>query len=277
MPAPSVHCRQAPPSRKADRMEARSVALLRLLATVGPDGLCSGAGTALAQDAAGIRTPGPAPGRHRDQRQHPHRHTLIRREMDLIIGQPFSFDDMDAAWDDLEDTGYFAFVDMEYDGRRQRRRGAAGAGGRGPDHRVRTAGALRPPPQVPAGRPPEREQLPRPRRDYRGCALGLLHPARGAGLEAALAVRGRGPRGALPRRRGERRLRLPPHRLHQVGPGPGAALAKFAGPVYLLGAADYGQFRQRDDYSCTGGCPTAARARPPAAPSTAPAPATTGC
>jgi|GEM_PF-1024711 len=40
---------------------------------------------------------------------------LILREMDLQIGQPFSFEDMDAIWDRLEDIGYFAFVDMEYD------------------------------------------------------------------------------------------------------------------------------------------------------------------
>ena len=41
--------------------------------------------------------------------------TLIRREMGLVPGQPFSYDDMDAIWDHLEDLGYFAFVDMEYD------------------------------------------------------------------------------------------------------------------------------------------------------------------
>jgi outer membrane protein insertion porin family len=41
--------------------------------------------------------------------------TLIRRELGLAVGQVFTFDDMDAVWDHLEDVGYFAFVDMEYD------------------------------------------------------------------------------------------------------------------------------------------------------------------
>jgi len=41
--------------------------------------------------------------------------TLIRREMGLELGQVFEYDDMDAVWDHLEDLGYFAFVDMEYD------------------------------------------------------------------------------------------------------------------------------------------------------------------
>ncbi|HPF70889.1 MAG TPA: POTRA domain-containing protein, partial [Candidatus Krumholzibacteria bacterium] len=40
---------------------------------------------------------------------------LILREMGLEIGQPFTYDDMDPVWDHLEDLGYFAFVDMEYD------------------------------------------------------------------------------------------------------------------------------------------------------------------
>lgn len=41
--------------------------------------------------------------------------SLILHEMDLEIGQPFSKQDMDRVWDLLEDIGYFAFVDMEYD------------------------------------------------------------------------------------------------------------------------------------------------------------------
>ncbi len=41
--------------------------------------------------------------------------TLILREMDLQIGQPFDRQLMDQAWITLEDVGYFAFVDMEYD------------------------------------------------------------------------------------------------------------------------------------------------------------------
>ncbi|MFN2369557.1 MAG: POTRA domain-containing protein, partial [Candidatus Krumholzibacteriia bacterium] len=40
---------------------------------------------------------------------------LILREMGLVIGQRFAYDDLDGVWDHLEDLGYFAFVDMEYD------------------------------------------------------------------------------------------------------------------------------------------------------------------
>jgi len=41
--------------------------------------------------------------------------TLILREMDLTVGQPFAYEDMDRVWDHLEDLGLFAFVDMERD------------------------------------------------------------------------------------------------------------------------------------------------------------------
>lgn len=41
--------------------------------------------------------------------------TLIRRELGLVPGQVFTYDDMDSVWDHLEDIGYFIFVDMEYD------------------------------------------------------------------------------------------------------------------------------------------------------------------
>ena len=40
---------------------------------------------------------------------------VILREMDLKIGQPLTRERMDQAWDHLEDLGYFAYVDMEYD------------------------------------------------------------------------------------------------------------------------------------------------------------------
>ena len=40
---------------------------------------------------------------------------LILRELDLTIGQTFNYEQMDAAWDHLEDLGHFAFVEMEYD------------------------------------------------------------------------------------------------------------------------------------------------------------------
>jgi outer membrane protein assembly factor BamA len=40
---------------------------------------------------------------------------LILKEMGLEFGHPFSKQDMDKVWDTLEDIGYFAFVDMEYD------------------------------------------------------------------------------------------------------------------------------------------------------------------
>lgn len=40
---------------------------------------------------------------------------LILREIGLEMGQPFVYEDMDAVWDHLEDLGYFAFVDMEFD------------------------------------------------------------------------------------------------------------------------------------------------------------------
>ncbi len=39
----------------------------------------------------------------------------ILREMDLQIGQPFDREMMNIAWEQLEDVGYFAFVDMEFD------------------------------------------------------------------------------------------------------------------------------------------------------------------
>jgi len=40
---------------------------------------------------------------------------LILRELGLMIGQPFTYEDMDPLWDHLEDLGHFAFVDMEFD------------------------------------------------------------------------------------------------------------------------------------------------------------------
>ncbi len=38
----------------------------------------------------------------------------VLREMDLIVGQPFNREMMNKAWEQLEDVGYFAFVDMEF-------------------------------------------------------------------------------------------------------------------------------------------------------------------
>ena len=40
---------------------------------------------------------------------------VILREMDLEIGQPFNREMMNQVWEQLEDVGYFAFVDMEFD------------------------------------------------------------------------------------------------------------------------------------------------------------------
>ncbi|MCP4573845.1 MAG: BamA/TamA family outer membrane protein [bacterium] len=40
---------------------------------------------------------------------------LILREMGLTLGQPFAYEDLDPVWDHLEDIGWFAFVDMEFD------------------------------------------------------------------------------------------------------------------------------------------------------------------
>lgn len=40
---------------------------------------------------------------------------LILKEMGIKFGEPFSKQDMDDVWDMMEDIGYFAFVDMEYD------------------------------------------------------------------------------------------------------------------------------------------------------------------
>ncbi len=40
---------------------------------------------------------------------------VILRAMGLQVGDPFSYEEMDRAWDTLEDIGYFAFVDMEYE------------------------------------------------------------------------------------------------------------------------------------------------------------------
>lgn len=41
--------------------------------------------------------------------------TVIRRELGLTVGDPFPEEDLDNIWDHLEDVGYFAFVDMEYE------------------------------------------------------------------------------------------------------------------------------------------------------------------
>lgn len=40
---------------------------------------------------------------------------VILRVLDLQVGDPFTSEKMDLAWDTLEDVGYFAFVDMEYE------------------------------------------------------------------------------------------------------------------------------------------------------------------
>jgi outer membrane protein assembly factor BamA len=40
---------------------------------------------------------------------------LIEREIGLKIGEPFPEERIDPIWDHLEDLGYFAFVDLEYD------------------------------------------------------------------------------------------------------------------------------------------------------------------
>ncbi|MBU2500052.1 BamA/TamA family outer membrane protein [bacterium] len=41
--------------------------------------------------------------------------SLVLRIMALEIGRPLTLDDMDRAWDSLEDCGFFRFVEMEYD------------------------------------------------------------------------------------------------------------------------------------------------------------------
>jgi outer membrane protein assembly factor BamA len=41
--------------------------------------------------------------------------SLIYRVMELQVGDPFSLDRMDHAWDTLEDSGYFRFVEIDYD------------------------------------------------------------------------------------------------------------------------------------------------------------------
>lgn len=40
---------------------------------------------------------------------------VILRAMGLKVGDPFDLEQMDLAWDTLEDIGYFAFVDMEHE------------------------------------------------------------------------------------------------------------------------------------------------------------------
>ena len=60
-------------------------------------------------DAAPILTEIVITGNERTDR------TLILREMGLRIGQPLSYDQVDAIWDRLEDIGYFSYVDIEYD------------------------------------------------------------------------------------------------------------------------------------------------------------------
>lgn len=106
-------------------MDARSPArrrrARRALVAVLVVALLCGAGTAGAQDAADADADTLAPpevpvlaaieivGNTRTDE------TLILREMGLTVGQRFSYDDLDAVWDHLEDLGYFAFVDMEYD------------------------------------------------------------------------------------------------------------------------------------------------------------------
>jgi len=95
-------------------MDARSpLALRNVLAALVAVLLVLPAAAGFAQEAAEDETPVLAAieiagNTHTDR-------TLILREMGLTIGQRFAFDDMDAVWDKLEDTGFFAFVDMEYD------------------------------------------------------------------------------------------------------------------------------------------------------------------
>ncbi len=39
---------------------------------------------------------------------------VILRELGFAVGDPFDYEQLDQAWDTLEDIGYFAFVDMDY-------------------------------------------------------------------------------------------------------------------------------------------------------------------
>ncbi len=229
-------------------MEARSVALLRLLLTAALAALFVAAGAALAQESA---VPAPAvpalasieiSGNTRTDE------TLIRRELGLVIGQPFSFDDMDEAWDHLEDTGYFAFVDMEYDD----------ADSAGVVLRV----------QVEEDLTAEYGPLVRYDRRHKYLLGGRMKEnnfrGRGETIEAALSVyyiqRAElgwkrpwlfGVSGLEGRFRGTGENANFVYRPTDYTKWDlGLELRwKFAGPVYLLGSADYGQFRQRDDFS----------------------------
>lgn len=233
-------------------MDARFVALSRLLVAVALAAAFVSAGTpACAQEAAA--TAGTEPevptlaaieisGNTRTDQ------TLILREMDLTIGQPFSFDDMDAAWDHLEDTGFFAFVDMEYDD-------------------ADTAGVVL---RVQVEEDLTTEYGPLVRYDRRHkYLLGARMKennfrGRGETIEAALSVyyiqRAElgwkrpwlfGVSGLEGRFRGDGENANFVYRPTDYTKWDlGLELRwTFAGPVYLLGAADYGQFRQRDDYS----------------------------
>ena len=125
------------------------------------------------------------------------------------------------------------------------------------------------------GGPHEGEQLPRPGRDHRGRALGLLHPARRTGLEAPLAVRrARASRaGSAATGRTPTSSTVPPTTpsgtwtWNCAGPSPARSTC-WAPPTTASSASAT---------TTPGICPTAARARPPARPTTPPAPATTGC
>lgn len=41
--------------------------------------------------------------------------SVILRELGMAVGDAFNYEKMDRAWDTLEDIGYFAFVDMDYE------------------------------------------------------------------------------------------------------------------------------------------------------------------
>lgn len=41
--------------------------------------------------------------------------SVILRELGMQVGDAFNYEKMDRAWDTLEDIGYFAFVDMDYE------------------------------------------------------------------------------------------------------------------------------------------------------------------
>ena len=230
------------PFRKADRMDDRSPAPPHRRPVAVTAALVLAAAAAAAQEDPPVLTAIEIEGNARTDE------TLILRLLDLRIGRPFTFDDMDLAWDRLEDVGYFAFVDMEYDDE--------------------TEGEVVLRVLVEEDMTTEYGPLIRYDRRHKYLLGGQLREknfrGRGEIVEAELSVY-RIQRAALSWKRpwllGVRGLELKAGGAWEQADfvfrpfdyakwDAGLELRwTFAGPVYLLGGGSYGEFRQKDDYS----------------------------